>query len=284
MAAVSTPVRTADGSSIPMRRYASAGDAMRRRPVVVVLPAVVLMVLGAVLGLHGKSTYTATAQLVVQPLAPTVSQLPGAVQSAEDQATNESRLVNSSAVIVPLASEFHMTAASIANHISATPIPGSTVIRLGAEANSADAAVALANAAAVKFAHYVNRELQSTAESETVLRSYQAAEVLLNRARNTKTAFEGRHISRGGLVSLEAAVSAAQLRATALGAQYQSTIQALATAPSVKPFASATKASSSRSSKVEIYVLGGLVVGLLLGIAAATLLANRPVVRGEHSV
>jgi capsular polysaccharide biosynthesis protein len=241
-----------------------------------VVPAVVLAVLGAVLGLHASPTYTATAQLVVQPLAPTLSQLPGAVQAAEDQATNESRLLTSSGVTVPLARQFHTTSSSIANHISATPIPQSSVIRLNAEAGSAHTAVALANAAAKAFSHYVNTELQSTAESEAVLKRYEAAEIMLSRARNVKVALEARHVRLAGLVRATAAIAAAQVRANALSSQYQSAIQALATAPAVKSFSSATNASSDRSSRLEIYVLGGLIVGLLLGAAVATMLANRP--------
>jgi len=243
-----------------------------------IVPAVVLAFLGAVLGVKLSPTYTATAQLVVQPLAPTVAQLSGAVQAAEDQATNESRLVTSSGVTIPLAREFHTTSTSIANDISATPIPSSTVIRLDAEAGSAHTAVALANAAATVFSRYVNAELRSTAESDAVLKRYEAAEVLYSRANIAKAASEAHGVSRTAPAHLKAAAAfaAAEVRARALVAQYQSTIQALATAPAVKSFSSATNASSNRSSLLETYVLGGLVVGLLLGAAVATMLANRP--------
>jgi capsular polysaccharide biosynthesis protein len=252
------------------------GEAIRRRPMLLIVPAVVLAVLGAVVGVLASNTYTAIAQLVVQPLAPTISQLPAAVQSAEDQATNESRLIHSSGVIAPLAQEFNTTPTSIANHISATPIPESTVIRLEAEASSAHAAIALANAAAATFSHYLNAELQSTTESGAVFRRYEAAAAVLDQTRNAKLALEAKHVGLNGLVRVSAAIAAAQLRANALSARYQSTIQALATAPAVKSFDSATTASSNRASLIETYALGGLIVGLLIGAAMALALANRP--------
>jgi capsular polysaccharide biosynthesis protein len=259
---------------VPDQRV-TPGEAIARRPLLLIVPAVVLAVLGAVLGLHASSTYTATAQLVVQPLAPTISQLPAAVQSAEDQATNESRLIDSSGVTVPLARELHTTTANIADHISATPIPQSTVIRLDAEASSARAAIGLANAAAATFSHYLNSELQSPAQSLAVFRRYVAAQVVLDQARSAKLALEAKHTGANGLLRASAAIAAAQLRASALSTQYRSTIQAQATAPAVKSFAVATTASSNRSSRVEIYALGGLLLGLLLGAAAAIMLANR---------
>jgi capsular polysaccharide biosynthesis protein len=276
MSALSEQVSLKDRSAVGPTTPGAPGEAMRRHPMFLVAPAAVLAVLAGILGLHASTTYTATAQLVVQPLAPTVSQLPGAVQAAQDQATNESRLVESSGVTVPLAQAFHTTPTSIASHISATPIPGSTVISLDAQASSARTAVALANAAAAAFSHYVNEELQSTAASDAVLNRYEKAAASLTRARDLKVALEAARTSPAGLVRATAAVAAAQVRADALGSEYQSAILALATAPAVKSFSSATNASSNRASRFELYVLGGLIVGLLLGAAAAITWANRP--------
>jgi hypothetical protein len=151
------------------------------------------------------------------------------------------------------------------------------VITLDAEASSAHGAVALANAAAVTFAHYVNTELKSAATIEAVLKRYETAEALLDQTRNAKLALEAKHVGLNGLVRANSAVAGAQVRASALSSQYESAVQALATAPTVKPFSSATKASSNRRSQLELYVLGGLLIGLLIGAAMAIMLANRRV-------
>jgi capsular polysaccharide biosynthesis protein len=270
------PDRNAGARRTSMQRP-SPGEALRRHPLVVLAPALILAVLGALFGLHASTTYTASAQLVVQPLAPTVSQLPSAVQAAEDQATNESRLILSSGVTGPLAQEFSTTPSDIAKRLSATPIPSSTVITLDAEADSAHGAVTLANAAAATFAHYVNTELQSTATVNAVLKRYETAEALLDQTRNAKLALEAKHVGLNGLVRATSAVAGAQVRASALSDQYESAVQALATAPTIKPFSSATKASSNRRSQLELYALGGLLVGLLIGAAMAIMLANRRV-------
>ena len=279
MSIFSPPMTPKDRAQSGVNIRVTTGEAIRRRPMLFLAPAVVLGVLGAITGLSVSPTYTATAQLVVRPLAPTVTQLSSAVQAAEDQATNESRLVTSSGVTIPLAHEFHTTSTSIAAHISATPIPSSTVIRLDAEASSAHKAVALANAAAKAFAHYANAELRSTAESEALLGGYEAAEILVSRAYIAKAVLEAHHASPGAPARLAAvaALAAAEVRAKALVAQYEGRIQAVATVPEAQSFSSAVNASSNRSSLLEIYVLGGIVIGLLLGAAAATVLANRPV-------
>jgi capsular polysaccharide biosynthesis protein len=254
-----------------------AAAAMRRHPLVVLLPVLLLAGLGVALGLQRQPTYTATAEDVVQALSPSVAQLPGAIQAAQDLASNQSRLIDSEGIAGPLARQLGTSAGVIENDLSATPVPNSTVIKIEAQSSRAGAAVALANAAAAQFARYVNAQVQDDATAGTVLKQYQAASAAYVRAVAAKQGVgrAGAPSSQTAVVQTTAAVDAAQVRKQALSAQYQSLVQSQATAPKVVPFVTARDVSSDRRSRLEIYVFAGVVGGLLIGAALAMLIANR---------
>lgn len=259
------------------RRWVGAGEALRRYPFVALLPVLVLAALGVAAGLQSNPTYKATSELAVRPLAPNIAQLPGAVQAAEDLATNESRLITSDGITAPLARQFGTTTESIAGRISATPIPNSTIIKIQAEANSAASAVALANATASRFTAYVVAQIQSNTDAAKILRAYHAASVDLGSAQAAKQAIErnGSSAPRIAREEASATVDGAQLRRQALAAQYQTIAQSHATAPSVEPFVMATTASNNRTSGLEIFGFAGVVAGMLIGTALALVLSNR---------
>jgi hypothetical protein len=237
---------------------------------VLILPGV-----GVGLGLHRHATYTATAQVVVEPLAPSVVQLSGAVQAAEDLATNESRLIDSDGITAPLAQQFHTTGLHIANHLSATPVPNSTVIKITAESESSAGAITLANAAAERFSAYVSATLQNNTIANRLLKAYTAAALAYRRASDTQQRAHGKGSSKQAALETGAAVDAAQIREQALSHQYEVLVQSHSTAPTVAPFVLASIATSDRSSKLQTYGFAGVLVGLLIGCALVTLLANR---------
>ncbi len=81
--------------------------------------------------------------------------------------------------------------------------------------------------------------------------------------------------SNPALQQAAAATQAAQLHVTTLANQYQSLQAAQQSAPTLSVFESAASATSNRTSNLEIYVFGGVVAGLVIGAALATLIANR---------
>jgi hypothetical protein len=235
---------------------------------------IALAALGLVAGLHRSPKYTATSAVVVEPLAPTVVQLSGAIQAAQDTATNEGRLVTADSVTRPLAAQFHTTRKYIANHLTGSPIPNSTVIKIIAEGNSESSAIALANATATVFSRYVTGRLQTNAAAEKLLVSYTKAVHAFRLALQAESSL-GRTSSKRQQVEATTAVATAQVRQQALSQQYDALIQSHSTAPSVSPFVLATTATSDRVAKIEIYLFAGIVLGALIGAALATMLANR---------
>lgn len=253
------------------------GQAVRRHPFAILLPVVLLVALGAAAGLRRNVTYNATAEIVVQPLAPNVSQLPGAIQSAEDLATNQSRLIGSDGITGPLARRFRTTSEDIAARVAATPVPSSTIIKIEAEGDSAAAAVALANAAADQFSKYANEQVQSNTNTRGTLHEYEDAAAEFARTQATKEHIDRTVPTPSETIRARASASAAtaEIQRNALAQQYESLIQGRGTAPSVHPFVSATSAIGSRLSNLEIYLFAALVGGLAIGAALAVLLANR---------
>jgi uncharacterized protein involved in exopolysaccharide biosynthesis len=252
----------------------TTGEALRRYPLIVLLPVLVLAAVGVSLGLHRHAAYTATSQVVIEPLAPTVVQLSGAVQAAEDLATNESRLIDSDGITSPLAQQFNTTALRIANHLSATPVPNSTVIKISAESDSAARAITLSNAAAGGFSAYVTAQLQNNTIANRLLTAYTAAALRYRRALDAQRHL-GQRSSKQVQLELGAALDAAQIRQQALSQQYENLVQSHSTAPTAAPFVLASTATSDRTSKLETYVFAGVLAGLLIGCALATFLANR---------
>ncbi len=251
---------------------------MRRHPLLVLLPVVLLAAAGIAVGLRTNPTYTATAQDVVQPLAPTVAQLPGAIQAAQDLASNESRLIDAAGVTGPLARQLGSSVGSIERRVSATPVPNSTVVKIDGESSTAQGAVSLTNAAARAFARYVNASSsQSEAEAETLLRQFRAASAEYVRTLSTKQRVlaAGKAAPAGAVIATTSAANAAQLRQQALSAQYQSLVQSQASAPRVTTFVVARTARSSRQAALQISGFGGGLAGLVIGAAFALLLANR---------
>jgi capsular polysaccharide biosynthesis protein len=254
------------------------GEAIRRYPLALIVPVLVLMALGGLAALRKTPTYTATSQVVInEPLSPNAAAaLPGEIEAAQALAANDSRLIGANAITTPLAARFRTTSADIAQSLSATPIPMSSLIEITARRADADSAVGLANAAANRFSSYVTAQLQTDRQASDVLARYRAAALSYNSAVSALQQLKMRgSVPAGTLEQASAVVAAAQLREQALSAQYESLVQAHSDAPTISTFLLADGASSNRATQLEIYVFAGAVAGLIVGAALAAALANR---------
>jgi capsular polysaccharide biosynthesis protein len=257
--------------------HVSAGAAVRRYWPLVVACTLLLAAAGVALGLRRAPTYTATAQDTVSALAPSIAQVPGAVQAAQDLASSQSRLIDSLAIVGPLARRLDTSPEALENDLSATAVPDSTVIRIQARSSSPDRAIAIANGAARGLATYVNTAVKSDAAARRTLQRYEAASASALQALTAKRNVEGqgKHAPPGALVGTSAAAAAAELRRQALDAQYRNLVESQASAPNVQPFVLARDADSDRTSNAQILGFAGLVLGAVIGAGLATLLANR---------
>ena len=263
----------------------SPGQAAGRYPLLVLLPLILIAVAGVTLGLERPTVYTATSQVAVrEPIAPNAAELPGVITAAQQLAANDARLIVSPNVVGPLAPLFGVPSSVLAGRLSATPIPNATVISISATGPDAASAVRLANDASKNFASYLTQSLQSTGAEAAVLTRYQAAERALASAQNAESAISRNNLGgsrNAALAQAVAAVDAAQIKVTAIGSNYSNLVQADGSAPSVQPYLSADSASSNAHRQLEIYGLGGVIVGLVIGLALATLFANARAARRD---
>ena len=260
-------------------------SAMLRYPLLVIIPVLVLGAVGYVLAGKKKTTYQAQSQVMIgQPSPGTSGELPGVVQAEQSLAGIYAREIDFNQVLVPLARQFQTTPANIASHLSASPDPQSPLVRINATGGNSADAVALANAAASKFASSMNSLTQSNAPVNQVYGQYRRAVVAYQHALAKQHQVQHRLANSGvdpvtssdpGLIDANVATQLAQQHQMTLANQYQSLLTTQSNAPTLTVFESAAGATTNHASNLEIYVFGGLVAGLLIGAALATLLANR---------
>lgn len=278
----SAPARGDESIPEAPRERVGLGEALRGHPLTVVVSVVILAVFGAVAGLGRSTTFTATAQVAVEePTTPNAAQLPGVVQASQEFAANASRLITASAIVDPLAHKAGVASGVVVSDLLATPIPQSSLIKIVAASHSRSFSIALANDAASLFAGYATRQARNPSAVAAVLREFQAASARYREALLAQQRVQAakRTASPRELVGAAAATEAARLRQQTLSLQYRTAVEANTNAPQVILYLPARSASSNRSSNLEIFLFGGIVAGLLIGVALAVLMANRARVR-----
>ena len=140
------------------------------------------------------------------------------------------------------------------------------------------------NGAAAKFAASMNRIAQNDASATQTGTSYKSAVIAYQKAlakqhqiqqNLANTGADTSASSNPALLKAIVATQVAQLHQTTLASQYQSLLATQSNSPTLSVFETAAGATTNHQSNVEIYVFGGVLAGLLIGGALATLLANR---------
>ncbi len=270
------PTRT-DPAGDATRPRVDALTAVLRYPLLLLIPVVILAAAAYALVRQHPTTWTAEAQVLMQQPAPTSSAaLPGVVQAELSLAPVYARELDFDPVVVPLAQHFHMAPGAVAADLSATPVPNSPIIRIDASARSSRTAIALANDAATKLSAFVSTQVQSTAGNSSLLLRYQQASAAYESALTHERRMVAAHSARSpAVVKAIAAADVAQLRQRVLASEYQSLTGQGPTSPGLGVFQRATAASSNQRSNLEIYLFAGVLAGLVIGVALATLAANR---------
>jgi uncharacterized protein involved in exopolysaccharide biosynthesis len=259
-------------------------QAIRRHPVRFATPLVALTLLGAAIGYLRTPTYTATSQLVVGQLnVADPSAVGTVVQATQTMAAVYSRMINSAGVRKGIVDTAHGKAAG--SEITATPIPGSPLIRVTATGNSRGNATAVANAAADSLRKYARGYGTSSDRSSAIYRDYKAAALRVNRAQAKAGALAAAYShNRSAALKQQLSVAqadadAAKLRRDSLRFNYGTSQQSVQFTPAVNTFTVAAGATSDRKSMMEILGLIGLVAGAALGAALATSALKRRMAR-----
>jgi uncharacterized protein involved in exopolysaccharide biosynthesis len=258
-------------------------QAIRRYPMVVIVPMVLFCALGIGVGIARPPTYTATSQLTVGQLNIADPAAVGTVVQASQQlAAVYARAINANFVRQRIAKDAGSDAADA--KVSATPIPDSPLIKVTATSSSSSRAVKVANAGARALTAYAVRSSQSGTATQLAT-EFRAVALAYARQRDTVARLQRAYRSsptrdnKTRMNDAQADLQALLLKREGLRTSYQGTLTTTRSSPALQPFAVASGATSDRSSKTQILALLGLVAGAAIGAALANARLNRRVAR-----
>jgi uncharacterized protein involved in exopolysaccharide biosynthesis len=253
------------------------------RPRLFVLPIIVLVTIALLVGFLRPPVYSATSQLIVGSVVRDFQTTDGQVLAIQQLGDIYSRLAGSTAHMEKVDAALGETVPNSA--ISASPIPDSALVRLDATGSSQEEATARGDAGAQQLVAYVEQlRSEATANAEALLSQINAASVEFAAA-TTAQAAAAAVVTNGtsanpaaaqqALQQADAAVTTANLKLETLKSNYTKIQQQNSGGISLSVFSPATPTGSDRKSMLQIYGIGALVLGALLGMALATLSANR---------
>lgn len=254
---------------------------LRRRPWIVVLPAIAFLAVGGLLGYLKSPTHTASVDLSVQ-IGTSESLALADVSIAESAgAVGYSRMVGSDPVVDPVARSLRLSPEDVANNVSATPIPQSGYLVVTAVGSSSASTVKLANAISESLTTYVNSNVNSVSDpagspSELISQYQTAVERSRRAARGVeqlKARLKGNSAENPAFEKRSAALQAVVVEQEALKTKYQNSL--LGPTTSLIVLRRATGTSSDRRSTAELLAFIGLLFGVLVGLAYAAFSSRR---------
>lgn len=277
-------MRNGEGRQRPTARRPSRsvglGTALRRYPVLALLPVVIFAAAGITLGLRRAPMYTASTTINVGSPDISSQATPGYVQAEQTLASAYSREVTSQFVYGPVAKQLHTTQGEVASHLSSTAVPSSPTFTINATGHDQQSAILLAGAATKALEQYINVVNQGETQSTQLLSRFRAATREADRLSAYSGKLDGQNRVSPGSVSAkrlqEAHVAAqvAQLQANALGTQFTNGSTTTRTGASIQVLNPASSATSDRRSIAERYGVIGAAAGIVLGAALALMVAN----------
>ncbi|HET9059732.1 MAG TPA: hypothetical protein VFN61_07410 [Acidimicrobiales bacterium] len=277
--------------------YESIGRSALNHPVLVAVLAVLGLVIGFGIGYEHAPSYSAQAQLMVGKTSTLATdQIPGLAAGVQSLASDYARLATTSTVV--RGTEKALGVKKLPGSLNATPVPQSSIIDVNASAPTKAQALALANAGAATLVKVISASTADTvAQLKPLVDSYNQQEgqylaltaeanmvqhqldVLYARVGNHSPtpAQAAQEVQLNNkIVALQSQASAAQLQANAYDTQYNSALPPLTTQEElVQQTGSAQSNGSDRKAWIEAAGLLGIVGGIIVGLAAASLVDSR---------
>ncbi len=247
-------------------------SAIARHKLLVVVLAIAVGLAGAAFGYTRQRTYTASATLQIGQVNPNSPGFYGYVQSAAALATAFSRAVEAGPVLATVQHKLKLAPTVAVAKLSAEPLPQSPAFRVIATGRTEAAAIRLANVAAAALIEYESKSNSANPQASSLLHEYGKETVGLQRAATRFAELSHAKAPAETLAHAQAARNAAEVRLKATGLAYTQTVASQSPrAGLVSLLAAAIDASGDRKSKIELYSLIGLLVGLVLGCVAAVM-------------
>lgn len=239
------------------------------------MPIVVLVVLGALIGLLRDPVYDSEARVSVGRVDAPVYTLDDLLVANVTLARNYARVITAGPVVNPAAQKVGVDPEDVVDNLSASPVPGSSLISIEAEGDSENEAIALANTAAARLITYVERLNRNQAANNLLNRfrdaaaRYDRAQARLRRVRSDPKA------TRQELAKARLDFFTEQARAEGTRTQYRNNEGGLPSEGLLQLAVPATEADSDRWSVIQRLMLIGLGAGLIIGLGLALLRENR---------
>lgn len=283
---------------MPQTIYArpTALHAIRRYWYLVFVCAVLGAGAGAVYAFKRPPVYTASSRLAALSINNSnAASVAGSLEAAEGLASTFARVVQSSQVTQAVATALNTTPAWVAQHLSGTPIPTSPIVRIDANASTPEVATKAANAALKSLTGYARHLLATSSNTQSILATISKDSIALSRAETHLSKLKGQAARQASealalgqtttsgpsaglqnqLDATTAKITEAQTRLSGDQAAYSDIAAEQASGRTSITGTQATAANSDRKQVAEIAVLLGLLIGGLVGAAAALGLAAR---------
>ena len=280
MHAAATPARATTAPA--SRARVGVLQAVRRYPMVALVPMLVLAALGVAVGYARTPTYKSNAELAVGQLNVSDPAAVGSVVTAtQSLASVYSRMIDATGVQQGIVKELGPRG----GQVFATPIPGSPLVRITGQAHTVAGAMAAANAGAKSLLKYSKRYSASGDDSSGIYSQYKSASLRVAKLQSALNAYgalyarDRNDANKRRVNSAQSDLDAARLKRDALRFQYGASQQSQQAAPVLRQFTVAGGAVSDRVSYMEILGLLGLIAGGALGAALATYTLKRRVAR-----
>jgi capsular polysaccharide biosynthesis protein len=265
----------------PSTGRVSPSAAAIARPFLVLLPILTFLIPSLFLAYSSTPTHTSEARLLVGGFDPQDQAVPGFVAATESLASTYARLVGTPAVVDEVAKTLDLDPAQVRGHVHASPVPDSSLIRVEGTADNRRDATRFADAGADALQKYATGAAGTTTAAD-LLGDFQAASAdlasataTLNRVNRALEANPNDSSLLSQQATSQAAVDAAKLKADALGERYSTFLENTGGSANVQLVSPASYQGDDRQSMVQLGVAASVGLGLVVGIALATLVVNQ---------
>jgi hypothetical protein len=245
-------------------------EALRRHFLIALLPVILLVAAAIAYGLEREPEYESEARLNVGGLNLTSQSIEGYTAAVTQLAVAYSRSIHATRVVEDASRATGIAPGEIVSRTDATPIQGSSVIRILVTGGEAGQTRALADAMADSLVDYAIELNRGRSASQRLLDRYERASrqfiaerQRLDRARRPRARRQ-----------IEQRLSVAKLERDTAGFLYGQSKAGEAVTELVQKLAPASPPTSDRDEKTRDYAAGAAIAGVLIGIGLAVARAN----------
>lgn len=257
----------------PARQFVGPLESVVRHPIAALLPVLLLVGIAFAIGASRSPTYTAEARVSVGRVDVPPFTLQNVVNGNQALAVGYARAIVARRVLLDAGRNAGLTPEEAATRLTASPIPGSTLIRVEGTGTTARRAEKLANGGARALIAYVVH-LQASQQHSGLLAQFRSLQATIATRRTRLDSLRRRHAPQADVEQARISLLTALLENQRVANLYNDTQNGPSPSAPLQVLTLAASASSDKTSTLERTLLVGAAAGLALGIGIALALAN----------